>query len=162
MPAACEVREGLVDAPLLVAGEVAIGQPAFVVAVLLVEVATGFRSGEPAALDLALQVVERKAEIPEENDAEGEPAEEDDQRVEDRRRHHPDPAQQPAPTHEPHAHAPDPCADPAVGTTVRVADVFDAVHGRSVTVREWRLMPRLPKIIIIPESGSLLRVSSRP
>lgn len=28
--------------------------------------------------------------------------------------------------------APDPCTDPAVGTTVRVADVFDAVHGRSV------------------------------
>lgn len=58
-------------------------------AVLLVEVATGLRTGEPAALDLALQVVERKAGIPEEDDTEGEPAEEDDQRVEDRRRHHP-------------------------------------------------------------------------
>ncbi len=130
--AVVEVREGLVDAPLLVAREVAIGQPAFVVAVLLVEVAAGLRSGESAALDLTLQVVEREAGIPEEDDAEGEPAEEDDQRIEDRRRHHPEPPQQSAPTREPHAHAPDPCTDPAVGTTVRVADVFDAVHGRSV------------------------------
>lgn len=130
--AVVEVREGLVDAPLLVAGEVAIGQPAFVVAVLLVEVATGLRSGEPAALDLALQVVEREAGILEKNNAEGEPAEENDQRVEDRRWHHPDPAQQPTPTREPHAHAPNPCTDPAVGATVRVADVFDAVHERSV------------------------------
>lgn len=87
--AVVEVREGLVDAPLFVAGEVAIGQPAFVVAVLLVEVAAGLRTGESAALDLALQVVEREAGIPEEDDAEGEPAEEDDQRVEDRPRHHP-------------------------------------------------------------------------
>ena len=87
--AVVEVREGLVDAPLLVAREVAIGQPAFVVAVLLVEVATGLRTGEPAALDLALQVVEREAGIPEEDDTEGEPAEEDHQRIEDRRRHHP-------------------------------------------------------------------------
>lgn len=91
-----------------------------------------FKTELATALDLTLQIVERKAGIPEEDDAEGEPAEEYDQRVEDRRRHHPDPAQQPAPTHEPHAHAPDPCADPAVGATVRVADVFDAVHGRSV------------------------------
>ena len=83
------VREGLVDAPLLVAGEVAVGQRAFVVAVLLVEVAAGLLTGESAALDLALQVVERKAGILEKNDAEGEPAEEDDQRIEDRRRHHP-------------------------------------------------------------------------
>lgn len=130
--AVVEVREGLVDAPLFVAREIAVGQPTFVVAVLLVEVAAGLRTGESAALDLTLQIVERKAGIPEEDDAEGESAEEYDQRVEDRRRHHPDPAQQPAPTHEPHAHAPDPCADPAVGATVRVADVFDAVHGRSV------------------------------
>ena len=99
---------------------------------LLVEVAAGLRTGESAALDLALQVVEREAGILEKDDAEGEPAEEDDQRVEDRRRYHPDPAQQPAPTREPHAHAPDPCTDPAVCSTVRVADVFDAVHGRSV------------------------------
>ena len=87
--AVVEVREGLVDAPLLVAREVAVGQPTFVVAVLLVEVAPGLRTGEPAALDLALQVVEREARILEKNDAEGEPAEEDDQRVEDRRRYHP-------------------------------------------------------------------------
>ena len=87
--AVVEVREGLVDAPLLVARDVAVGQPTFVVAVLLVEVAAGLRTGESAALDLALQVVERKAGIPEEDDAEGEPAEEDDQCIEDRRRHHP-------------------------------------------------------------------------
>lgn len=67
--AVVEVREGLVDAPLLVAGEVAIGQPAFVVAVLLVEVTAGLRTGESAALDLALQVVEREARILEKNDA---------------------------------------------------------------------------------------------
>ena len=87
--AVVEVREGLVDAPLFVAREIAVGQPTFVVAVLLVEVAAYLRTGESATLDLALQVVERKAGIPEEDDAEGEPAEEDDQRVEDRRRHHP-------------------------------------------------------------------------
>mgnify|MGYP000193878197 CR=1 FL=1 len=40
-------------------------------------------------LVICRQVVEREAGIPEEDDAEGEPAEEDDQRVEDRPRHHP-------------------------------------------------------------------------